>query len=55
MCSIKIFESTECISYVVTKTLVGIDKMKEACEELNGVMASEDLKDRLLAYLLKIQ
>jgi len=41
----KATETKECISYVVTKTLVGIDKMKEACEELNGVMASEDLKD----------
>ena len=29
------------------------EKIKAACEPLNGVIASEDLKDRLLAYLLK--
>ena len=52
VCLFKMFKSTECISYVITETLVGIVNLKGACEELNGVMASEDLKDRLLGNLL---
>ena len=36
-----------------TETMMEIDKMKGACEELNGVMTSEDLKDWLVANLLK--
>jgi len=38
-------ETKECPNYAYTKVIAGIDKMKEACEELNGVIASEDLKD----------
>ena len=38
--------------YVFTEITTGYDKYKGACEDLNGVVASEDLKDRLLAYLL---
>ena len=53
-CSIKTFEIfTECFSYVVTETKQDFTKSKDVCMNLDGKMASEDLKDRLLANLLK--
>jgi len=30
---------------VISKEVTGLDNMKTACDELNGIMASEDLKD----------
>ena len=55
MCSIKWFVSTECKDYKFTETMDDYEQMKGACEALdgNGKIASEDLKDRLLANLLK--
>ena len=50
---VKKLKSTDCPKYVFTEAMTGFDKLEIACKDLNGVMASEDLKDRLLAYLLK--
>ena len=46
--------STECsFNYVVTENIAQFSESKTACEKLNGELASEDLKDRLLASFLK--
>ena len=48
MCKLKRFKSSECPSYVVTEKKVNFKTFNAECEALNGKMASEDLKDRLL-------
>ena len=52
MCSIKTCETfTECYSVIGTKQ--DFQSAKKSCEILEGKLASEDLKDGLLANLLK--
>ena len=53
MRSIKRFESTECKDYLVTETTGEYNVLKEDCEAIDGKLASEDLKDRLLENSLK--
>jgi len=48
-------ETKECPSYVLTEAVEGIDKMKEECGKLNGVMASEDLKNSENAEKAKVK
>jgi len=48
-------ETKECPSYVFTEPVEGIDKMKEECGKLNGVMASEDLKNSENAEKAKVK
>ena len=46
--------STECsFNYEVTENIAQFSESKTACEKLNGELASEELKDRLLASFLK--
>ena len=46
---------TECKfkEYVITDTMASYSDTQTACKNMEGEMASEDLKDRLLANLLK--
>ena len=50
VCYLKIFKSTECPKYVLTEEYDGLEELKQACDALNGKIASEDLKDRLLKF-----
>ena len=43
------FTECEIKEYVITKTEATFAASKTACNDLNGEIASEDLKDRLLA------
>ena len=50
MCQFKKFKSSECPSYEISELKDGFINLKAACKALNGKMASEDLKDRLLKF-----
>jgi len=49
----KAIETKDCPKYVFTEAMTGFDKLEIACKDLNGVMASEDLKDSENAKMAK--